>query len=273
MKYFKFIFFILCLSALSKTELLKSFVLQKDQTCSGALLEYLNKEQSDIISPSFSLQYNRRQDVMGGYALICQKNRNAHLFYISKTGNSDTEQSFITNYLFEKYKEQSYINPQNEKASPNKFLLKPTINRSNKFENDDELSIYTLKSPCAVCASMYKKLSSAFPNMKINVYYTGIFKFYDPSILKKDYVIKTLIYKDCYQKVIRKLIMGLDDVHKEMKLNKKQFLEHGDAMLSCMNDETIKFVLSVGKNNLQFFRIKVHEEYLNYLNSVMDLIS
>ena len=271
MKFLKYIFFILCLSTLIKAELLKSFKLQNGQTCTDALLQYLNNEQNDIIAPSFNLQYNKKQDVMGGYALICEKNRNAHLFYICKTGNFDSEYSFIMNYLFDKYHDQAITILQNDKKTQKQsnFLVKSTIHRRYTFENDDELCIYTLKSPCAVCSTMYDKLAKTFPNMKINVFYTGLFKYYDISVLKKDYVKNTFPYKICNHQIMNKLV-GLDD-RKEARLKEKDLLEKGPGMLNCINNQVLTFVQSGGKN-LHFFQITIHEEYLNYLLSIMNLV-
>lgn len=77
--------------------------LKEGEDCRTAFLKYIDLQDIILTSSDGSLYFNRKSSKMGGFSMVCDKDKNIEFFYLEKGGDFDSEVDFLSQYLFEKF--------------------------------------------------------------------------------------------------------------------------------------------------------------------------
>lgn len=145
-----------------------------------------------------------------------------------------------------------------EKNTPNHFLKTPQNSNQNSVKEGEknkylklngEIIIYTQNSPCAICMDMYKNIENEFPNIKVKVLYSKLFRFTNPNILYNYQLSSTSTYKKCKRKF------------------KKSY--SNEEFLSCINSETIEEILT---NRNKFKQVSLNSSYMPRIKALYNIL-
>ena len=133
-------------------------------------------------------------------------------------------------------------------------------NDSNTIEADynyidNEIFIYTIKSPCALCLNAYINLAERYPNLQIHVHYSINFYYVNPNVLQNKQIKKLKIYESC------SIMKNYDDYYKTSE----------ERILDCINSGVTSLIQRrTGlPSNLFFKQISIHSEYAKRIKSIL----
>lgn len=132
----------------------------------------------------------------------------------------------------------------------------PKINNIQLLYSDkinDEIFLFTLKSPCAFCLNSYLIFAQYYNKVKLHIYYSNFFEYKNDNLLEKDSFYRLEIVRKCsnYYEYI------------------KNYYQKKRLVLKCINESVTNFI--TGKEvlpNLIFSRISMNVSFDRIISTI-----